>query len=341
MTIISRGDLISLIQSRLLHNKLFFSLALNLDKTINEYFFWYNGDLKKDLYRTSPSLCPACNSPDVHHYCTLPYYKTFLKFWNSSLDDYYTIVKAPYAFSKFNLCYCKSCELIFVSESYKNLVENVENHPLYFKLIKSYIDECQILIDDNYVNKIINNNSTSEIEKRFMTNYSIIKSYATKIHSFLDLGSGMGSFAEFIRISLPQLNVSCCDINTYYINECKNRYPNLNCIVGPLSPYDASKKFDFIYLTDVIEHIWDLDNFIRTIKAHLTDNGYAMIITPNLDCIEAKKSGVNWWPYIVPHHSQIFNSKSLNALMKRYGFVQIESGYYSEEFWVIYQNIRH
>jgi 2-polyprenyl-3-methyl-5-hydroxy-6-metoxy-1,4-benzoquinol methylase len=156
--------------------------------------------------------------------------------------------------------------------------------------------------------------------------------------SFLDLGSNFGSFAEFMRITCPEINVFCCEIGRFFVTECRKRYPQLTVIEEKLSEDKTLGLFDFIYCCDVLEHIWEPDEFLKGVKKHLKTAGHLMIVTPNLDCNEARGKGADWWAYIVPHHAQIFNIKSLNALMKRHGFSLIQSEPILEEFYAIYKN---
>ena len=117
------------------------------------------------------------------------------------------------------------------------------------------------------------------------------------------VGSNFGSFAEFIRLSLRDTVVFCCEIGEYYVKECRKRYPKLSVIEEKLTENKILGHFDFIYCCDVIEHIWDLDDFIKGIKTNLNVGAHLLVVTPNLDCIESKVKSSEWWAYIVPHHS--------------------------------------
>jgi 2-polyprenyl-3-methyl-5-hydroxy-6-metoxy-1,4-benzoquinol methylase len=293
----------------------------------------------KDLFRKDPSLCPACKSPEIHLGNIVPYYKTHQK-WGTDIDTYKQVVPQKYQVSVFEIYYCKNCEFVYVPASYKDIVQIIEEHPLYpERIIRPYLMQTQKYMDKDYSLKILtSSNSPDTVDQRYNKMRSLILSHMGNEESFIDLGSNYGSFAEFIRITCPGIKVSGCEINQHFIRECRRRYPDLHLIEEKLSENKIIGPFDFIYCCDILEHLWDIDEFLTSVKKHLTSIGKIMVITPNLDCIESKVRGAEWWAFIVPHHAQIFNIKSLVALMNRHGFSLIESEPILEEFYAIFKS---
>jgi|GEM_PF-4354169 len=292
----------------------------------------------KDLTRPCPTACPACCSNNFIFFSTVPYYKTHLVHWGSSLSVYNDIIDPVYKLAKFDLHRCRNCGLVFVPASYKGLVENVENHPLFFdKVVEPYLSQTQPLISTAMVSNIISSplENIGSVDGKFKLLYTILANYREEISTYLDFGANMGAFAEFIRIAMPDIDVSCCEINQYYVIKCRERYPQLRVIDKPLTSKSVSEIFDCIYCSDVIEHIWDLDEIFLVLKNHIRENGLLMLVTPNSDSPSAKKQGVWWWSYIVPHHVQFFNLSALTALFTRFGFQLVETGEIGDELYVV------
>jgi predicted TPR repeat methyltransferase len=227
-----------------------------------------------------------------------------------------------------------------VPESYKNLVELVEAHPLFAeRVVEPYLNQTQPVIDSSIVSRVVTSplRDLSPLEAVYKRLYRIISNYSRDISKYLDFGSNMGAFAEFVRIALPGRDISCCEINPYYVKKCKERYHQLRIIDKPLTSDVNQEKFDFIYCSDVIEHIWDLDELFRVLNSCLRDMGKLMLVTPDLNNKNAQKQGFWWWSFIVPHHSQFFNLSSMTALLTRFDLQIIEHGQIEEELFVVCQ----
>lgn len=302
-----------------------------------------NTSLKeRRLERKRSGCCPGCCGHHIMKIAEIPYYKTHLNKYGTQLDDFFVTVPPEYWFVTFDIMRCSSCEMVYVPETYEGLTEFVENHPVFLnRIVKPYLDMTQKKVDSNYSKKIMSGpvKDLSPFEYRQKTILNVIKNNISDRSgfSFLDLGSNIGGFAEMIRLNFQNVDVWGCEINESYAKESKLRYQNLKLIEKTLSANHAMYDFDFIYSSDVIEHIWNLDEFILSIRENLKSNGLVMLITPNVECAESKKAGVDWWGYIVPHHAELFCYKSLTRLMKRLGFIEIESGNIYQEFWGIYK----
>ncbi len=264
--------------------------------------------MPKDLVRPYPARCPACISNDVVHSFTVPYYKTHLMHWGSTLSLYRKIVDRHFRLVRFDLNRCRSCGLTFVPESYRGLVEEVEKDPLFFdKVVEPYLNLTQPLVTSLTASEIISlpAENLTLIESTFKKLFSVIINYRKEITKYLDFGSNMGAFAEFVRIAMPDSDVTCCEINQHYALKCRERYPLLKIIDRPLTSESQKNTFDFIYCSDVIEHIWNLDEIISVFRSHLREHGLLMLVTPNSDSQNAKGKGTRWWSYC-PSSRSIF-----------------------------------
>lgn len=80
------------------------------------------------------------------------------------------------------------------------------------------------------------------------------------------------------------------------------------------------KKYTAVSMWHVLEHVHELDRYIESIKAILSDKGQFIVAVPNNDSLDAKHYGKYWAAWDLPIHLWHFNPKSMSVLMERHGF---------------------
>ena len=272
---------------------------------------------------------------------TVPYYETIVEKYGASLSALYQIVGPQHRFARFDLYYCMACELVFVPSSYQGFVEAARENPAFLRHVAAqYLEAAHPKVDEPFLREILKAEPETLPEKEERTRQRVlsIRPYLANGGTFLDVGGALGTHAELVRLACPQASVTCCEINQHYVDIIKDRYPDVATIDEPLNPDIKHGEFDFISCSHIIEHIWDIDDFVLSVRNNLSRDGHLLIATPNLDCVQARARGTSWGQYIVPHHCQIFNKGSLDALMRRHGLSFVEGGSHSQEFWRIYRN---
>lgn len=89
---------------------------------------------------------------------------------------------------------------------------------------------------------------------------------------------------------------------------------------------DLSKNlFDVITLWHVLEHVTDLHETLSFFKEHLSDKGALIIAVPNYCSYDAKFYKEFWAGYDVPRHIYHFNLSSIRELLKKTGFILVET----------------
>lgn len=100
----------------------------------------------------------------------------------------------------------------------------------------------------------------------------------------LDLGSG-----DYTRTTLDiaryvnAKTITTLDIQGFtYSGVANDEFPFAHYVHDLNLPYEASWQYDIVVSSQVIEHLWNTDEFMRTVRRCLKPSGYAIIATPNL-----------------------------------------------------------
>lgn len=96
------------------------------------------------------------------------------------------------------------------------------------------------------------------------------------------------------------------------------------------------RSFDLIIANQVIEHIVDLDSFIKHIQKFLAPHGRVIISTPNGNSVYRKIFGKKWAHWHIPYHQHIMNKKALGLLLAKHGFHITQSKTVSPTTWMIH-----
>jgi len=86
----------------------------------------------------------------------------------------------------------------------------------------------------------------------------------------------------------------------------------------------ADKTFDLITLSDLLEHIRDLDAFMNEVLRVLKPSGLLMIVTPNAASFSCRMMGAKWSHYKA-EHLHYFSPVTIKALLKKSGFTPLRS----------------
>lgn len=93
--------------------------------------------------------------------------------------------------------------------------------------------------------------------------------------------------------------------------------------------------FELVYSSNVIEHVEDPKSFLMTARDVLRSGGYAIIDTPNVDCIDRQLFGSHWGGFHFPRHWFLYNAKTFERLANEVGFEVLKVSYLpAAVFWV-------
>lgn len=79
-------------------------------------------------------------------------------------------------------------------------------------------------------------------------------------------------------------------------------------------------SFDVITLWHVLEHVHDLEGYVKRFRELLSPNGKLLIAVPNYTSLDAGVYGSHWAAYDVPRHLHHFAPSSMKHLLENRGF---------------------
>ncbi len=136
--------------------------------------------------------------------------------------------------------------------------------------------------------------------------------------SLLDVGSGTGYFPHYMK-------KRGFEVMGIEVDENARKYSQNKFDIEVNTPEDLlsgkiEKKFGYITLWHVLEHLYGLDDFFEIFKKRLDDNGQLIIAVPNYLSYDAEKYKEYWAAYDVPRHLWHFTPQTIHVLADKYGF---------------------
>jgi ubiquinone/menaquinone biosynthesis C-methylase UbiE len=171
-------------------------------------------------------------------------------------------------------------------------------------------------------------------------------------NNILDIGSGEGIFLKYLLTKRKIKKLTGLEISRRAIKIAKRQNKEVEFIQGSADNKYIFKtnSFDTIFMTDVIEHLVDIDFALKEIKRVLKPNGNLIIITPDFNILKKIIIALLFWErffYPTNPHIRFFTKKSMDGVMKKYSFKRI---YYRwgitwfnimpQNSYFVYQNIK-
>ncbi|WP_445383574.1 class I SAM-dependent methyltransferase [Robiginitalea sp. IMCC43444] len=143
----------------------------------------------------------------------------------------------------------------------------------------------------------------------------LINRFASSRGRLLDIGSGTGSF--LLRAQREGWTVLGVEPNKVARNLSREKNLQIASEIEDL----PEVKFEVITLWHVLEHVPDLEKYIRFIKERLQAEGVLILALPNHNSFDAKFYKENWAAYDVPRHLWHFSKASVKKVFEPRGFV--------------------
>lgn len=225
--------------------------------------------------------CPACEGDSHSHYI--------------SCKDY-TVSK-----EHFNIVQCQQCNLLFTNP----------------RPPKSIIG--QYYQSDEYISHHNKSSSLSDILYKTVRHFTL-KAKVNLIHkhgkkgSLLDIGCGTGFF-------LNKAADSGWKVKGIEPNDTARNLAIRNAIQVETDLNDyKGEQFDNITLWHVLEHIYDLNTFIKLLHSSLSSDGTVFIAVPNSKSHDSEHYKEHWAAYDLPRHLYHFDQDTFRTTMERHQF---------------------
>ena len=148
--------------------------------------------------------------------------------------------------------------------------------------------------------------------------FAQIKKYVKKIKKgkVLDIGCAYGFMLKKFPSSWQKFGL---DVSDYALTQAQKKLPQATFINAGAEDKPPFKKnfFDFILLTDVLEHLENPELALKNAYQLLKRGGLLYLTTPNLNWLRKK---VFSYPDQIEHHISLFSHQQLKNLLKDLGF---------------------
>jgi 2-polyprenyl-3-methyl-5-hydroxy-6-metoxy-1,4-benzoquinol methylase len=184
----------------------------------------------------------------------------------------------------------------FIAESYKNLNIMMVKEQIFFKRYGKYKSTSQGCVNDTLYNieeKMLGHMIALALTQFLWKNHyemmyyfkSNISSFLTKHFEVLEIGAGHGLFTEKIIDLNLNLKIDILDISETSLKLSKQIIKNsnisnsINFIHSDITNFNTNKIYDFICLSEVIEHVDNPKKLLSSIKPLLSNNGVVYLTT--------------------------------------------------------------
>ena len=135
----------------------------------------------------------------------------------------------------------------------------------------------------------------------------------------LDFGCG-GGFVAYALSFIAKSSVGV-DINQKAVTYAKKKFNSVNFYCKDFHDLlKSNKRYDFIHSSEIIEHVSDVNLYMKTLS-HLTNTkGHVYITTPDLGHPKVPENITEWDVLCPPIHVQHFTKKTVTILFKKYDF---------------------
>ncbi|MCP5047180.1 MAG: class I SAM-dependent methyltransferase [bacterium] len=255
------------------------------------------------MHLNERKTCPLCQSKSIKLFKTGTINPTQIK------TDDFKITDSHYG-SLWTFFCCNQCKFVF-------------SNP--------YLPEKHII---EFYSQLEDNEYSSEAEGR-SKNFKTLFKRLKKLNpgpSLLDIGAASGIFLDLANHEGYQ--TAGVEPSTPLANEAKEKY-GIQLFNGTIENYHPNQKFSVITMLDIIEHLVEPDTFMTAVDSLLEDDGYLIIVTPDIHSLAARIMGRRWWHYRIAHIN-FFNLPALQYLLKKHHYNIVLKKKYVWNFTLFY-----
>jgi ABC-type polysaccharide/polyol phosphate transport system ATPase subunit/SAM-dependent methyltransferase len=135
--------------------------------------------------------------------------------------------------------------------------------------------------------------------------------------SWLDVGGGLGAFAQLIRTMRPEWQVKVNEFNPQSIAIARELFDFEILTADPVAMLREGQSFDVVSSVAVVEHIPTPFDFVRDYAALVKPGGWLVFITPHFSPLNGFVSHGSSPTSLPPHHVSLFNVNALRSMLER------------------------
>jgi SAM-dependent methyltransferase/rubredoxin len=243
----------------------------------------YNNQL---MNRINQSKCPVCGSGELNE---------FMKNYDFSITR-----------EDFDLYKCASCGFI--------LTQDAPDEATIGKYYKSDVYISHSDTNKGFVAKLYHIVRAIMLDKKAKAVELISEK---RKGSLLDIGTGLGYFPNHMKSRGWQVEGIEQDEETR--NKAMDNFGFQ--INPPAAVYEMKdRNFDVITMWHVLEHVHNLDGYLKSIRDNLSDDGTFVVALPNSDSPDAHYYGKFWAGWDVPRHLWHWNPENFEKFAVKHGF---------------------
>jgi 2-polyprenyl-3-methyl-5-hydroxy-6-metoxy-1,4-benzoquinol methylase len=188
---------------------------------------------------------------------------------------------------------------------------------------------------EDVLQEFYNNSNIGAIDREARKNHKVID-YWTKVYSkyicylkeagitqsnLLDIGCGSGAFLEYCKKN-TDFKLFANDFSNDFKKVIEEVIPKKNFYYNKkIEDIDfKQKKFGLISLWGVLEHIYEPKKLLVTCNKILQDDGFVLLLIPNIYSRAFKILGINTPTLNPTEHINFFTQKSFEYLCRQVGF---------------------
>jgi len=187
--------------------------------------------------------------------------------------------------------------------------------PLEKDLMTYYESETYISHTDahkNWLDKIYQKVRKISIKSKIKK----LKKNHSNATSVLDLGCGTGDFLQACQEK--EYEIFGVEPNNQARKKAQSKIQTTTIFDSVCSlQKTTSCKFDIITLWHVLEHVPDLNNYVKSLKEMLNPEGILVIAVPNFKSFDAGYYKEFWAAYDLPRHLWHFSKKAIAVLFQK------------------------
>ncbi|WP_186418063.1 ATP-binding cassette domain-containing protein [Bosea sp. CS1GBMeth4] len=143
--------------------------------------------------------------------------------------------------------------------------------------------------------------------------------------AWLDVGGGLGAFANLIQEMRPDWKVTLNELNPQSIEIARSLF-NFDVVNDdPAKLLAAGERFDVVSSVAVLEHIPEPYEFLTSYARLVRPGGWLVTVVPHFSELNATLSQGSSANVVPPYHVSLFNERALKGLMSRVPDIELVS----------------